>query len=433
MNISKWETWTNGHDYKVKEENGIKVLVPAENKPYPVVDENGTPIGTAKMTDAEFTAIRDGNVPGAIKGPDISSVVIGGSAAAIVMGVSPWTSRTEYANEKSGLFEPKVKHEFNSAAKEAGHVYEDAVAESFVKYMKRELKADVEIMNDDSIYRNTAYPFAQVNLDRRIVAINGKPCDGILECKTTSFRNVQALDKWKAGICPEYYELQCRYYMAVMDVDFCYICCSWGFTAQEMAVVRIDRDKSIEKVLMEECQYFSDSIEQGIEVAETNQNTQLLVNFYQRLYGAPKKNKEPIELPESCINSVCAAIDLEEKIKEQEEVLDHLKSKKSEILANLYPLFKISDSDVAEYGSVRIDDNRVAGVKLDIPMKRAKFDEERFKIEHPDMYDKYSKMVFQATEFGKKEKKLKAEYTLPAEVNAEKQPDYSIIIREIPA
>ena len=432
MDITKYESWTNGHDYSVEEKDGEKVIVPKDGKPYPVVNGDGKPIGTGSMTDEEFTAIRDGNVSGAIKGPDLSSVVIGGSAAAIVMGVSPWTTRTEYAIEKTGLVEPKVKHVFNSAAKEAGHAYEDAVAKSFVSYMKRELNADVEIVNDDSIYRNTAYPFAQINLDRRIVAINGKPCDGILECKTTSFRNVQAINKWLDGICPDYYELQCRYYMAVMDVEFCYICCSWGFTPDTMAVIRIDRDLGIEKTLMDECAYFADCIEQGIEVSENNPNEQLLVNFYQRLYGEPKKNKEPIELPETCLNTVLSAIELEKQIEEQTEVLKKLEDRKGEVLANLYPMFRVSNGDVAEYGSIRIDDEHVAGVKLKLPMHKAKFDEERFIKEHPDIYDQYTKKTFDLTEFGKKEKKLKSEYTLPAEVNAEKQAVYTVTVRDLP-
>ena len=122
MNIKKYEEWTNGHDYSIEEKEGEKVLIPRDGKPYPVVDMEGKPIGTGNMTDEEFTAIRDGDVPGAMKSPELSSVVIGGSAAAIVMGVSPWTTRTEYAIEKTGLVEPKVKHEFNSAAKAAGHV-----------------------------------------------------------------------------------------------------------------------------------------------------------------------------------------------------------------------------------------------------------------------------------------------------------------------
>ena len=65
-------------------------------------------------------------------------------------------------------------------------------------------------------------------------------------------------------------------------------------------------------------------------------------------------------------------------------------------------------------------------------MKRAKLDEERLEKELPDVYKKYVVEKFDTTTFGKKEKKLKAEYTLPAEPNPEKTPEYVLSKRDVP-
>ena len=404
-----FKTWTKGNTPKENTKLG---------DPYAVLKEDGTELDTANMTNEEFAAIRPGH--------------IGGSGVAAILGISPWTTVTEYYSKFLGI-DPKCKVEFNASAKELGHANEEFVAQKFVEYMKKYEKTDFELANDSRVFRNDKFPWAQVNLDRRIVKINGKKCDAILECKTTGFRNMHSIENyWKKGICPPYYECQVRFYMMTMNVEVAYICCCWGLTYDEMSVVKVERDAEQENNLILACEDFIECVEMGVEPEETNINSELYNNAYLRYNGEPDKEKKPVEFPLSALDAIKRAAELEKEIQKDQEKLEADMALQQDILKFLIPMF-----NGAEYGSVAEDDEdtgmrTVYGVKLKTPMKRAKFDEERFKKDHPDLWDAFSVTKLDTTALGKKEKKLKAEYTLPPEVNGEKT--YSLVLstKEIP-
>ena len=126
-------TWVKGN---LSRENTKK------GEPYAVVRNDGSYLDTANMTEAEFTAIRPGH--------------IGGSGVAAILGISPWTTITEYYDQFLGI-EPKVKASFNEEAKALGHENEEFVAQKFVGYMKRYHNIDVELCNDSRVFRNDEY------------------------------------------------------------------------------------------------------------------------------------------------------------------------------------------------------------------------------------------------------------------------------------
>ncbi len=390
----------------------------AYGDPYAVIKSDGSELDTANMTEAEFSAIRPGH--------------IGGSGVASILGISPWTTVTEYYNQFISV-DPVLKVEFNAKAKAAGHENEEFVAQKFISYMKKYENTDIELCNDSCVFRNKRFPWAQVNLDRRIVKINGKKADAILECKTTGFRNMHSINEyWKKGICPPYYEAQVRFYLMVMNVKTAYICCCWGLTDDEMAVIRIDRNDELEKPIITACEDFVDCVDQGIIPEETNKSSELFNNAWLRYNGAPDEQKTPVEFPPSILNIVKKAQELEEQIKKDEEKLEADKAAQQDILKALLPLY-----DGAEYGSVSEDDDatgmrKIYSVKLKVSMKRAKFDEENFKKDHPDLWDAYKKETLDLTALGKKEKKVKAKYTLPAEVDPTKGYKFEISTKDIP-
>lgn len=402
-------TWINGN---VSEKN-IK-----DGYPYYVLNNSGKPLDTAIMTNDEFAAIRPGR--------------IGGSSVATLLGISPWNCITEYYNQFIEV-EPVIKTEFNAAAKQAGHDAEEFVAQRFVTYMKRRENTDFEIINDSRVFRNNKYPYAQVNLDRRIVKVNGKPCDAILECKTTNMRNLHTINEyWKKGICPPYYECQVRYYMMVMNVKVAYICCCWGLQEDEMAVIKIERNDELDKPIINACEAFIDCVEQGMIPDEVNPNSELYNNAWLRYNGAPAQDVPPVEFPPNVLPIVQKAIELEKRIEEDEAKLAADKAAQQDVLKALLPLY-----NGADYGSVAEDDEdtgmrTIYGVALKPHYKRAKFDEEKFKADHADLWTKYQKSSLDLTALGRAEKKIKAEYTLPAEVDGEKGIDLKITTKQIP-
>lgn len=407
MDFLKAYPWIKGNTCEGKDKD-----------PYYVVKDDGTALETANMTNEEFVAIRPGH--------------IGGSGVASILGTSPWVTLTEYYNNFIEN-EPKIKVEFNSTAKQVGHEAEEFVAQRFVTFMKKYEKTEIELLNDSRVFRNAAYPYAQVNLDRRIVKINGKKCDALLECKTTNFRNLHSINEyWKKGICPPYYEAQVRFYLMVMNIKVAYICCCWGLSDDEMAVIKIVRDEDMEKAIDNACKDFVDCVDQGIIPEETNSNSELFNNAWLRFNGEPDCEKKPVEFPPSVLNAVRRASEIEELIKKEEEALEKHRSEQQDILKTLLPLY-----DGAEYGSVSEDDEStgmrtIYGVKLKVSKKRAKFDEEKFKADYPDLWDEYKKISLDLTALGKKEKKVKALYTLPAEVDAEKGYKMEMNIKQIP-
>ncbi len=386
-----------------------------KKEPYAVLKEDGTPLDTANMTEEEFTAIRPGH--------------IGGSSVASILGISPWVTITEYYDQFIGI-KPAVAVNFNEESKMLGHENEEFVAMRFVLYMKRYHNLDIELCNDSRVFRNDTYPYAQVNLDRRIVKVNGRKVDMILECKTTTWRG-GAIDKyWKKGICPPYYECQVRYYLKVMKCKVAYICCCWGLSYDEMAVVKIETDEKQDKLIINACEDFIDCVEQGIVPDETNNNSELWNNYYLRLNGAPDPDKKPVELPSNTLDIVKTAERLNAIIEKDEAKLEDDKKKFNDTLKALLPIL-----DGAEYGSVAEDDTDnnvrlVFGVKVTAPMTKSAFDHERFAQEHPDLYEQYKKVQVDTAKLGKADAKIKSQYTIPPKVKGDGVWKFEISKRE---
>ena len=122
---------------------------------------------------------------------------IGGSDAAGIIGLNPWTSPYTIWADKLGKLPPKEDNE----AMRLGRDLEDYVAKRFTE------KTGKKVRRENGIIVNPDYPFAHANVDRLIVGE-----DAGLECKTTSVLN---LKKFKNGEYPETYYVQCVHYLMV--------------------------------------------------------------------------------------------------------------------------------------------------------------------------------------------------------------------------
>ena len=361
-----------------------------------------------------------------INSPDYIPVVIGGSAVGTVLGDSNFESPLELWAKKSKAMEIKIPRPMNKALLEAGHIFEPFVVQMFERYMKENMEVkNLKIWNDTNMYQHPHYPFAVGNLDRRM-ELNGK--QGILECKTTS--NFDAIKKWKDGIVPKSYEWQCRYYMAIMNLDYCYIFCCWGFTLKDMAVVLIERDKQIEETMMKAVEDFVDCCVFGVMPTSNQSDLKLLNDFYIRLYGDyPDENAPAVELPdtEEIYDLMEQARTLNERKQKVQAQLDALKEEEAKVCSEV---LKYAGGK-ASYATYRLNDDEVIAIKLKLPYKRAAFDEERFKTENPAMYSDYlkteTKEKFDITKFKKEHKKEASEYMLPPAYD----PTKTVEIKEI--
>lgn len=344
--------------------------------------------------------------------PEYINVCLGGSSVGAVFGDSPWMSRLELYHQKSGVKSPKYPRTMNQAILDAGHQLEEFVANMFLVKMLEEGVTDVKVWNDTTMYQHPQHKYAVVNLDRRIT-VNGK--NGILECKTTG--NYEDIANWKKGIVKKSYEWQCRFYMATMNLDFCYICCCWGFTPDECAVILIKRDMDIEREMFSELDKFVECCELGIEPEMQTSHMKVLSNYYSRLYGELPEKAPAVELPDT--NDVYELVEscrtISERKAKAQAVVDAIQEEEYGLTAKLMKMI----GGKSTFATYRVDDQTVVSIKIKQPMKRATFDEDKFKAEHPDMYDKYKKESLDVTTLKKKEKSIAAPYIIPAQINVE--------------
>lgn len=148
-------------------------------------------ISTAGMTRGEWLAYRQKS--------------IGGSDAATVVGLNPYSSPYELWADKLGKIPPKEENE----AMRIGHDLEEYVAQRFTEATGKKVRRKNAILYDPGL------PFAHANVDRLIV---GEPAG--LECKTTSVLN---LKKFRNGEFPAVYYVQCQHYMMVTGYEKWYL------------------------------------------------------------------------------------------------------------------------------------------------------------------------------------------------------------------
>ena len=208
---------------------------------------------------------------------------IGGSDASIVFGENPWTTPLELWRIKKGLMKPGKSS--NEDQMEMGHMLEPIVAHWYG------VKSGNLVIPDTGLYQHADYPYALANLDYRIQEPGGKK--GVLECKTTSYHKAE---DWADDAIPYYYELQVRFYLAVMDLEFGDICCLWGTNpATDMAIRRITRDLVKETMIFERLDAFISSLRNNTPPNMADVKPELALAALARIYGASKSGLPTIE------------------------------------------------------------------------------------------------------------------------------------------
>lgn len=166
------------------------------------------------------------------------AIGIGGSDAAVIMGMNQYKSTYQLWLEKTGQVEPPdlsgnqyvywgTKNEANIA---------DWFQEETGKKVKRL-----------GTLRSKEYPFMLANVDRTVVGENAG-----LEIKTAGVRQYR---KWKDDEIPDAYYCQCLHYMAVTGADYWYIAVLLG--GNEAKWKRIERnEEDIQHLIIAETDFW---------------------------------------------------------------------------------------------------------------------------------------------------------------------------------
>lgn len=167
---------------------------------------------------------------------------IGGSDAASVVGMNPFSSPFSLWAEKVG----KTPEFEGNLATEVGTFLEEFVAKKFERETGKTVRrCNLSLVNDE-------YPWAIANVDRLIVGE-----DAGLEIKTTSELNMK---RFKNGEYPGNYYCQCVHYLAVTGKKRWYLAVLVG--NRQFLTFEIDRDEEEIKALMEaECSFWLKYVE----------------------------------------------------------------------------------------------------------------------------------------------------------------------------
>lgn len=155
---------------------------------------------------------------------------IGGSEAAAIAGLNPWSSAMNVYLDKL----TDETEDFDNERMRIGRDLEDYVAERFQE------ETGIKVRRMNQMLQHYEHDFMLANLDRVIVGEKA-----FLECKTTGSYSKK---DWEEGI-PLHYQLQCLHYMAVTGFTHCYIACLVG--NEKFIWHRIDRDEETIQYLID--------------------------------------------------------------------------------------------------------------------------------------------------------------------------------------
>lgn len=191
---------------------------------------------------------------------------IGGSDAAIVMGISPYKTKYELWEEKTG----QKKNEFmGNEATDKGNRLEPVLFNLFKELYCKQY--DVIDTKDISL-SNKKHPYYRANLDGALIDQQGRK--GVLELKTTTIQNMRMLDEWKDNKIPQNYYCQVLHYLACTGFEFAVVYCladiPWsddGKGSQHTFVRYIERDDVMEDIRLlvnKEIEFWNTHVVRGI-------------------------------------------------------------------------------------------------------------------------------------------------------------------------
>ena len=155
---------------------------------------------------------------------------IGGSDAAAIVGLNPYSSQYSLFAEKTG----KIPGFGGNLATEVGTFLEEFVAKKF------EQETGKKVRRENAFIYNDEYPWAHANVDRVICGESA-----LLEIKTTDSLNMK---KFKGGEYPLNYYAQIVHYLGVTGKERCYLAVLIG--NKEFLWFTIERDEAEIAALM---------------------------------------------------------------------------------------------------------------------------------------------------------------------------------------
>lgn len=274
---------------------------------------------------------------------------IGGSEAAVILGLNQYCSPYTLWAEKKGLLDQRQDNE----AMRIGRDLENYVAIRFKEATGKKVR------RRNAMFLHDKYDFISANIDREVVGEKAG-----LECKTT---NIFSKADFEGGEVPLYYYCQCMHYMAVMGYEKMYLAVLvLGKAFYWFEIPR--NEKEINSLVSAEKEWWEKYITgDNIPEVDGTDNTGNTINsIYPQSEGYSVSNT-------GLKNAAENYIQLKSRIKELEKSLAEYEQ---EIKAFM------GEAEICNMGDFTAEwKNR----------RRTSIDSKRLKAEKPEIYNKYTK------------------------------------------
>lgn len=274
---------------------------------------------------------------------------IGGSDAATVVGLNPYSSLFKLYADKVGL----LPENEDTEVMRQGRDLEEYVAKRFCE------AAGKKVRRRNYMFMHDEHDFMLADVDREIIGENAG-----LECKTTSVFNKS---DFEGGEIPLYYYVQMTHYMAVMGYDRMYLAVLVLSKAFYWFVIERDETEITELVSAEKS-FWNDYVTQHIPPAPDG--SEATSEAIKAIYNDDVQRDFTVTVSDELMKSYDAAKRLSDDAKKR---LDELKEKIQLSLGN--------------NGYGESDTHKVSW----LPQNRTTIDGKRLKADYPEIYDRYSK------------------------------------------
>ena len=276
---------------------------------------------------------------------------IGGSEAAVVVGMNKWKSPFQLWLEKREEVEPEDLSENEYVY--WGNVLEQAVADRFCELTGKKVQRRGLLQSEE-------YPFMLASVDRMVVGENAG-----LECKTA---NGFAGKQWEDDEVPDAYYIQCQHYMAVTGCERWYIAVLIG--GNKFIWKCIERNSHDIDILISAEKAFWNKVQFDV-MPEVDGSENCAFALSERFEGG---HIEPVEL-DSEAGYILGRIDeLQTLTKELTNEIEENKNKLKLMLGN---------NEIGLVGDRKVTWKTQAG--------RTTIDSKKLKADLPDIFSKYSK------------------------------------------
>lgn len=319
---------------------------------------------------------------------------IGGSDCSVIMGVNKWKSPVRLWLEKTGQAVAENVDWKKQFTFDCGHVMEPAIANAF------SAMTDFKVGSDNRMLRHPSYPWMIGDLDGICFDQSGQKCG--LEFKTTSPDNKRY---WVGGIlgqgavCPKpEYICQVRHYMSVANIYRYYLICSFSNNAEDLCVIRIDRDMKEEKRLIEaEAQFWNQYVITGIRPPVTTLRADEFKDVIMPSLVDEKLSSTPVSLSSNGKSSLEELLKLTDEKKLLDEKAKKVEERMSALQMQILEELKTCSSSI---GYVELPNGEKAVAKIEESNGRSSVDTKKLKSVYPEVYSDVYKP-------GKSSKKLK--------------------------